>query len=144
MKRLSSSLHPLERRILAALAVAGPTSFEALVGATALSEDQVRRALQWLSSKGLVVITEEVQSRMEVARPPPELELFQKVAASPVPLALAALRTGFSAEEFSAALGRARGSGWVRVEGEPIPSVRVADSAGPAKLGALLEAVRRR
>ena len=138
---MSSSLHPLEQKILAALAPGEPMSFDALVGATALNGDQVRRALQWLSSKGLVVIKEEVQSRIEVARRPPELDLFQKVAESPGPLALDTLRSGFSAEEFSAALGRARGAGWVKVEGEATPSVQVADSAGPEKLGALLEAV---
>ena len=138
---MSSALHPLEQKILAALARGSPILFDALVAATALNEDQVRRALQWLSSKGLVVITEAVQSRVEVARRPPELELFQKVAASPAPLALDAVRADFSAEEFSAALGRARGAGWVRVEGEPTPSVRVANPAGPEKLSALLRAI---
>ena len=141
MKGMSSALHPLEQKILAALARGSPIPFDALVAATALNEDQVRRALQWLSSKGLVVITETVQSRVEVARRPPELELFQKVAASPAPLALDAVRADFSAEEFSAALGRARGAGWVRVEGEPTPSVRVANPAGPEKLSALLRAI---
>ena len=116
-------------------------SFGPLVEATALNEDQVRRALQWLSSKGLVAIRETVESRIEVARTPPELELFQKVAASPAPLALEALRGSFSADEFSAALGRARSAGWVKIEGEPAPSVRVADPAGPSKLGALLDAI---
>ena len=138
---MSTSLHPLEQKILAALSQGGPTPFDALVNATALNEDQVRRALQWLSSKRLVVIAETMQSKIEVARRPPELELFQRVAASPAPLALDDLKAGFSAEEFSAALGRARRAGWVKVEGEPTPSVRVVDSAGPEKLGALLEAI---
>ncbi|MDG7008358.1 MAG: phenylalanine--tRNA ligase subunit alpha [Nitrososphaerota archaeon] len=138
---MSTSLHPLEQKILAALAQRGPTPFDALVEATALNEDQVRRALQWLSSKGLVAISETVQSRVEVARRPPELDLFQRVAASAAPLALDRLKTGFSAEEFSAALGRARSAGWVRVEGEPTPSVRVANPAGPEVLGSLLEAI---
>ena len=138
---MSSPLHPLEKRILATLATGGPMSFDSLVGASGLSEDQARRALQWLSSKGLVKMTAVVQTRIEVARRPPELDLFQKVAASPGPLALESLRAGFSAEEFSAALGRARSAGWVRVEGGPTPSVLVADPAGPAKLVALFEEI---
>ncbi len=138
---MSSSLHPLEQKILTALVTGGPMSFEALVGATGLNEDQVRRALQWLSSKRLVAIAEAVQSKTEVARRPPELDLFQKVAASPAPLPLDRLRADFSAEEFSAALGRARSAGWVRIEGEPNTSLRVSDPAGPEKLDALLEAI---
>ena len=138
---MSTPLHPLEQKILAALASGSPMSFAALVDATALNEDQVRRALQWLSSKGLVVIAEEVRSKIEVARRPPELDLFRQVAASPAPLALDTLKAGFSSEEFSAALGRARKAGWVKVEGEPTPSVRVADPTGPERHGALLDAI---
>jgi phenylalanyl-tRNA synthetase alpha chain len=139
---MSTPLHPLERKILAALASEGPMSFESLVGATALNEDQVRRALQWLSSKGLVSIAESAKSRLEVVRRPPELELFRKVTESSRLLTVEDLKEQFeSAEEFSAAFGRARGAGWIKVEGEAMPAVWVVDPRGPERLSQLLEAL---
>ena len=118
--------------------------FEALVSSTGLNEDQVRRALQWLSSKGFVKITEAVQSRLELVRQPPELELFRKVAESGRPLTVNELRAGSaSSEEFSAAFGRARGAGWIRVGEGVAPTVQVADQNGPMALISLLESVSR-
>jgi phenylalanyl-tRNA synthetase alpha chain len=138
---MSSSLHPIERKILSALLPAGSLSFESLVNATSLNEDQVRRGLQWLSSKNLVSIIESTQSRLVVVRMPPELALVTRVAEKPDQLTLEDLRAGFeSEEEFSAALGRARGAGWIRLEGAP-PKVRIADRKGPEALGKLLESI---
>jgi phenylalanyl-tRNA synthetase alpha chain len=139
---MSSSLHPIEQKILAALAPAGSMSFDSLVGETALNQDQVRRALQWLSTKGLVTVTEAVQGRLEAVRQPPELDLLRRVASSPAPVALDRLRGEFSSpEEFSAALGRARSAGWVELEGGPEPALRVGDSKGPENLTSLLQAL---
>ncbi len=138
---MSSSLHPIERKVLSSLASAGSLSFQSLVASTSLQDDQVRRALQWLSSKGMVDINEERQSSLQVARQPPELALFDKVAAAGSPPALDALKAQFeSPEEFSAALGRARGSGWIKIEGTPA-LVRVADSNGPKSLSSLLRSI---
>jgi phenylalanyl-tRNA synthetase alpha chain len=139
---MSASLHPIEQKILSALV--GPRSlpFESLVSATSLHEDQVRRALQWLSSKGLVDIEESVESTTEVARQPPELELVRKVRESSRPMSIEDLRAGFSSpDEFSAAFGRARSSGWISVEGGAVPAVRVADSRAPDLLRTVIEAI---
>ena len=137
---MSSSLHPIEQKILSVLAPAGSLSFESLVAATSLQDDQVRRALQWLSTKGLVSIKEAVQTRLEVLRSPPELELVRKVAGTLRPLSVEDLRREFvSPQEFSAAFGRARSAGWIRVEGEVAPVVSVADTKGPEALRSLLE-----
>jgi len=140
---LSSSLHPLERRILSALAASDSLPFESLVAASAVQKDQARRALQWLASKGLVEINDSRQSRLEVVRNPPELALVTRISESPTPLTVDQLRSTFeSAEEFSAAFGRSRGAGWVRVE-EGAPSVvRLADYKGPEALRSLLQAVK--
>jgi phenylalanyl-tRNA synthetase alpha chain len=136
---MSSPLHPLERKILETLKPAGSVPFDALVNSTSLQEDQVRRALQWLSSKGLVTITESKKSRLEVVRRPPELALVEAVKSSPSPLTVDALKSRFgTAEEFSAAIGRARSSGWVRVDQGASPTVRIANDAGPAALESLL------
>jgi len=112
------------------------------VNATSLKEDQVRRALQWLSSKGLVSITDTTQSRLEVVRSPPELALVSKLSEAPNPPTLDVLKAQFeSAEEFSAAFGRARSSGWIRVEGEAPSVVKMVDPKGPQPLRSLLESV---
>ena len=139
---MSSPLHPLEQRILGALADSGSMPFEALVGATALNEDQVRRALQWLSSKGLVSITETVRSRLEVVRTPPELVLFRRVSESATPVTVEELKgDSKSPEEFSAAFGRARSAGWIKVEGRAASAIKVGGPGGPASLSALLDSV---
>ena len=118
---------------------AGTLPFESLVESTALQEDQVRRALQWLSSKGLVSIQETRNASLEVLRRPPELILFSKVAGASTPPTLDELRAQFSsAEEFSAALGRARSAGWVRVEGGVPQVVQVSDPDGPKTLELLI------
>jgi len=140
---MSSSLHPLERKILAALAPAGSLPFESLISASAVQEDQARRALQWLLSKGLVTIDDSRRSRLELVRDPPELALVTRVAESPLPPTMEQLRSAFeSAEEFSAAFGRARGAGWILVEGKAPAVVRLADSRGPEALRSLLDSVK--
>ena len=104
MGRMSSSLHPLERRILSALSPAGSLPFESLVTASSVQADQARRALQWLASKGLVTIDESRRSTLEVSRDPPELALVARIAKSPAPPTVEQLKSTFeSAEEFSAA-----------------------------------------
>jgi len=139
---MSSSLHPLERKILSALSAPGSLPFESLVTASAVQKDQARRALQWLASKGLVTINDSSQSRLEVVRSPPELALVTRISESPTPLTVDQLRSTFeSAEEFSAAFGRARGAGWITVEKAP-PVVRLVDPKGPEALRSLMEAVR--
>jgi phenylalanyl-tRNA synthetase alpha chain len=140
---MSSSLHPLERKILSALASSGPLPFESLVTVSAVQKDQARRALQWLVSKGLVTINDSMQSKLEVVRTPPELALVTRISESPTPLTVDQLRSTFeSAEEFSAAFGRARGAGWVRVEGTAPLVVRLVDSKGPEALRSLMVAVK--
>jgi phenylalanyl-tRNA synthetase alpha chain len=142
VKALPSSLHPIERKILSALASVGTLPFESLVTATSLNEDQVRRALQWLSSKGMVSISESRQSKIDVVRRPPELALIGKIAQMPHPPTVEELRAQFeSSEEFSAAFGRARSAGWISVE-EGAPSiVRISNKQGSDALNALLQSI---
>jgi phenylalanyl-tRNA synthetase alpha chain len=139
---LSTSLHPIERKVLASLAAAGSLSFENLVSSTSLQEDQARRALQWLSSKGLVTLTEQTESRLAPVHSPPELDLVDVVSQAPAPMTVDELRSRFKdASEFSAAFGRAKGAGWVKVGGGPPPVVRQESSDGPASLRALWQMI---
>ncbi len=141
---MSSSLHPLERRVLSALSKEGTLPFAALVTRSGLKEDQARRALQWLSTKGMVDIEETSVVRLEVARTPPELALMKMLAAAREPPTVEWLRGQFaSPEEFSAAFGRARASGWVVVGGSDRSAVKGTGSDGPKALEEIIASVSR-
>ena len=139
---MSNSLHPLEEKILSALKSAGFLQFGDLVKAASLQEDQARRALQWLASKGMVTVNEVRASRLELVRRPPELALVEAVRDAQAPITLGELKAkSVSSEEFSAAFGRAKGSGWIKVEAGTTPIVRIANAEGPAALEALLNSL---
>ncbi len=142
---MSTSLHPIERKVLASLARGGGLGFESLVSGTGLKTDQVRRSLQWLSSKGLVAIKEAEEESLIIGHPPPELALVNAVAESSEPLTIDALKSKFASEsEFSAAFGRARASGWVSLDqGRLPPVVRIADRDGPMALNSIMASVSR-
>ena len=132
---MSSALHPIERKLLAVLVSEGELSPEDLAARSGLNVDQVRRATQWLWSKGMVKMRESLETGLEVVRDPPELALLERLLA-PTPVTVESLRAQFaSQEEFSAAFGRAKGAGWIRVE-EGV--VRVSDSAGAESLRSLV------
>ncbi|HME19023.1 MAG TPA: phenylalanine--tRNA ligase subunit alpha [Nitrososphaerales archaeon] len=140
---MSSSLHPIERKVLSALGT-GTLGFESLVKGSGLHPDQVRRSIEWLSSKGLVKVSESVHGRLAVeVRTPPELVLFDLVSKSRKPPTLQAAREAFSSgEEFSAALGRARSSRWITIDGSVSPAVvKVADSEAPSRLRSMLGSI---
>jgi phenylalanyl-tRNA synthetase alpha chain len=140
---MSTSLHPIERKVLASLARKGELGFESLVSETELKTDQVRRSLQWLSSKGLVAIKESEVESLVISHPPPELALINAVVESPEPPTIDALKSKFVSEsEFSAAFGRARASGWVSLDQEHSPPiVRIADREGPRVLNSIMVSV---
>jgi phenylalanyl-tRNA synthetase alpha chain len=142
---MSTSLHPIERKVLASLAREGRLGFEALVSETGLKADQVRRSLQWLSSKGLVTIKEAEVESLTVGHPPPELTLVNAVNESHEPLTIEALRSKFASEsEFSAAFGRAMTSGWVHLDREHSPPVvHIADGNGPGALNSIMVSISR-
>ncbi len=141
---MSSSLHPIERRVLSSLATVASADFDSLVKSSGLLPDQVRRSVEWLSSKGLVEVKESVSGRLEAAgKTPPELTLVDVILGSERPPTLQSLKERFaSADEFSAALGRARASGWIAIDQTSSPAVvRVTDSKSPDALRSLLAAV---
>ncbi|MBI3840924.1 MAG: phenylalanine--tRNA ligase subunit alpha [Thaumarchaeota archaeon] len=95
----------------------GALYFDALVAETELKEDQIRRALQWLSSKKFVELVTETGDRVtSLVEETPELELVRRIqeAGGALPLE-EAKRTFASSDEFSAAIGNARALGWVQI-----------------------------
>ena len=140
---MSSTLHPIERKVLTALSE-GALDFDSLVRSSGLHPDQIRRSIEWLSSKGLVRVNESTSSRL-VAREtsPPELSLVDRISASPQPPTVESLRGTFASNgEFSAALGRARSSGWIVIDQSSSPTVvRVVDSKSPTRLRSLIASI---
>jgi phenylalanyl-tRNA synthetase alpha chain len=135
---LSDSLHPLERRVLDALREKDEMSFDELVSKSALNPDQVRRALQWLSSKGMVRLVETAIAGMKVVHSPPELTLMEKLESPKAPT-IESLKSQFaSSEEFSAAFGRAKTAGWIKVEHG---KVMQSGAGRAATLRALMESI---
>lgn len=142
MSQMSSALHPLERNILAVLSASRTLLLENLVVQTGLKEDQVRRAVQWLYSKGMVAISESAQVRLEVSKMAPELRLLRLLTEASEPQTFDSLKGRFdSPEEFSAAFGRARASGWIAVQGGGRIVVRHEGSTGPKDLAAVLDLI---
>jgi phenylalanyl-tRNA synthetase alpha chain len=135
---LSNALHPIEKKLLTVLATEGELSPEDLAARSELNVDQVRRAIQWLWSKGLVKMRESLVIQLEVVRDPPELALMERLGA-PTPATVESLRAQFeSQEEFSAAFGRAKAAGWIKVDGS---AVKISDSSGADNLRSLVRSL---
>jgi phenylalanyl-tRNA synthetase alpha chain len=142
---LSSALHPIERSILRVLASTtnGNLSFESLVRTSRLNEDQIRRGLQWLSSKGLVAISETKRSKLVMVGTPSEVILMEKLQGRPEGIKIEELRMEFeSPEAFSSAFGRAKAAGWIIVGGAQGQAVTLGNQGMYPSLTSLLEAVK--
>lgn len=142
---MSSTLHPIEQRVLSALAGRGRLDFESLVKESELKPDQVRRAIEWLSTKKLIAVSETVRRSLDVVgSTPPELRLVAKASEGPAPKTPDQLKAGFDPEEYSAAFGRARAAGWITIDQTTSPPVvRVVNSEGPKLVQSLMERVSR-
>jgi len=132
--------HPMELKVLSVLRGRDWCDFDTLVSESGLGPDQLRRSLEWLTSKGLAEVKEKASHVYVVATStPPELLLVRKLKESGGSLPLDALRPNFASDsEFSAALGRARSAGWVVVEGSPAVAT-LADLAAPGQLEELMK-----
>ncbi|MEM4297977.1 MAG: phenylalanine--tRNA ligase subunit alpha [Nitrososphaerota archaeon] len=115
-------LHRLEKKVLKALRE-GEGSIEDLARRAKISTDQVRRAVEWLSSKGLVEVKREAKKWIElgeegkkvVEKGFPERRLVEALERlGPLSVDELAREVG-SAQELTAALGRAKSKGWVRI-----------------------------
>ena len=143
---MSTSLHPIEAKILSLLRNESQRNrewvdFASLVEKTELKPDQVRRAIEWLTSRQLVVEDRQtVETLASAGEDPPELKLIETLKQAGKPQPMDDLRGLFSSnEEFSAALGRARSSRWVEFDSSaPGPTVKPTQSEGPETLRRLL------
>jgi phenylalanyl-tRNA synthetase alpha chain len=140
---LSSALHPIESKVLSALRGGAWAPFDELVASTSLKPDQVRRSLQWLSTKGLAETKEEASERLVAKKDAPELALVDALKAAGGTMTMGDARAAFSSEsEFSAALGRARSAGWIKTVPGPAPGISLLEAGGAEQLRELLRDVR--
>lgn len=123
LRRISMQpLHLLEKKVLRALGEVGEAGIEGLSRASNLSVDQVRRAVEWLQAKGFIrlnkiqktVLTLGSKGLEALKDGLPERRLIRLLKDGLRDLNQ--LRSRFKDEhEFSAALGRARRRGWVKI-----------------------------
>ncbi len=117
-------LHPIEKKILKALASVDQADLEELARLSGLSIDQIRRGVEWLRAKQLITVKEsenEVFSLGEYGARAikiglPERRLVNRVKKSGGTEEIAAVSRELG-EEFAVALGLAKKNGWLRVEG---------------------------
>ncbi|MFP3400839.1 MAG: phenylalanine--tRNA ligase subunit alpha [Nitrososphaeria archaeon] len=131
----ADSLHPLERRVLAALrGSGGPLDVDGIAAASGLSPDQVRRAVEWLRSKGMVRVEWEVR-RVAVPGPGarrileeglPEDRLLRELESSGGELGIPELagRLRMDSQELSASLGRLSRGGYVSISRGRVRALR--------------------
>jgi phenylalanyl-tRNA synthetase alpha chain len=121
---LEKPLHNLEKRMIKALAKARESTIEDLSSQANMNLDQVRRAAEWLRSKGLVSVQAYVKKQIYLNREGrkaielglPERRLIT-ILSNKKEMTLDGLRASLSSSsnEFSAALGYAKKMGWIQV-----------------------------
>jgi len=142
MSESETPLHPLEQTVLASLKGKESMDFDALVKSSGLGSDQVRRTLSWLTSKKLVESKESSSRSFVLVAEPAELLLIQRVGEKGFPLGK--LRESFkSNQEFAAALGNAKSSGWVEVRQKgPEQYVVLKDRDGAHKVEKFVDSLK--
>ena len=125
----ASTLHPIERTILKALAAAnGKTTNEKLIGSQ-LSTDQVRRGIEWLKFKNLISIKERTESiisldvnglKVKNEKRLPERRLVDSVKDGNKTIDEIIASEALDREEVNAAIAGAKRNDWIRFEGKTI------------------------
>src|SRR5262245_39542862 len=122
----SPALHPIERTILLALAV-NDSSGDSLATITGLSIDQVRRGIEWLKFKDLVLIDQSTVIRVELgpegkaalAKGLPERRLVHGLMQGKTTIEEILASGAIKNDEVNAAIAGARRNQWIQlVEGK--------------------------
>src|SRR5918992_1243261 len=127
----TQALHPIERSILNSLSDNDHVLVGSLVANTGLSIDQIRRGIEWLKFKGLIVV-EQISTRrvfitskgVEAAKNGlPERRLINSLKDGNATLAQALANGSVKNEEINAAIAGARRNQWIQlIEGKMIPT----------------------
>ncbi|MBN2454308.1 phenylalanine--tRNA ligase subunit alpha [Candidatus Woesearchaeota archaeon] len=130
-EELLASLHPLERKVLAALS--GKESSASLVKSAGLDETSVLRALQWLEKRGLVKTSEKISKIAELGlngkayqksgKGMPERRLLSALAKSSLPLQDLMVIAGLTSEELNISIGVLKKKGLISFSSDKPPKV---------------------
>ena len=129
------ALHPIERSILNSLSSSDNIPVSSLVANTGLPVDQVRRGIEWLKFKRLIVIEQISTQRIfitsegaEAAKNGlPERRLVNSLKEGNVTLAQVLASGAIKNEEINAAIAGARRNQWIQlIDGKIIPTPFVA------------------
>jgi phenylalanyl-tRNA synthetase alpha chain len=127
----TQALHPIERSILNSLSDNDHVLVDSLVANTGLSIDQIRRGIEWLKFKGLIVVEQISTQRVfitskgvEVAKNGlPERRLINSLKDGNATLAQVLANGSIKNEEINAAIAGARRNQWIQlIEGKMIPT----------------------
>lgn len=122
---MSRVTHPIEREIIRAMKEDGCADVGGIISHSKLSEDQVRRGIEWLKDKNIIRVTQEPCKVLRLG--PAGI----KAAKSGLPerRLLSGLREGLSSDaikrelgdDYGPAIGICMKSGWIRMDrGQPI------------------------
>lgn len=131
LKKLSESLHPLERRVLPVLAT--QNELGGIAQASGLKEVEVMRALQWLANKGLVMLASEPKEivlldkngQLYLKKGLPERRFLEALRQKELPLQKIPEKTGLSKEEVNISLGLLRAKAAVMLLKDKALSVKL-------------------
>ncbi|MDQ5863557.1 MAG: phenylalanine--tRNA ligase subunit alpha [Thermoproteota archaeon] len=127
----TQALHPIERSILNSLSNNDHILVDSLVANTGLSIDQIRRGIEWLKFKGLIVVEQISTQRVfitsrgaEAAKNGlPERRLLNSLKDGNATLAQVLAKGAVKNEEINAAIAGARRNQWIQlIEGKMIPT----------------------
>jgi phenylalanyl-tRNA synthetase alpha chain len=125
------AFHPIERSILNSLSNSDHVRADSLVASTGLSIDQIRRGIEWLKFKNLILIKESSTKRVFLASEGmgaaksglPERRLANSLKEGNTTIGEVLASGAIKNEEINAAIAGARRNQWIQlVEGKMVPT----------------------
>jgi phenylalanyl-tRNA synthetase alpha chain len=131
MSSAPEAFHPIERTILNSLSKNVHVGAHSLAASTGLSIDQIRRGIEWLKFKNLILIEESSTQRVFAApegiaasqKGLPERRLVNSLKEGKVTISEVLASGDIKNEEINAAIAGARRNQWIQlVEGKMVPT----------------------
>ena len=122
---MSRVTHPIEKKIIRAMEEGGRTDIDGIITHSKLSEDQVRRGIEWLKDKKIVLVAQEPRKTLRLG---PAGTKAAKLGL-PERRLLSGLREGRGVEkirddlgsDYGPAVGICMKNGWIRMDrGQPV------------------------
>jgi phenylalanyl-tRNA synthetase alpha chain len=139
----ASALHPIERTLLKALVSHQPVQADALSTVTGLTVDQVRRGIEWLKFKNLILVNESSKSKICLTSEGvqasiaglPERKLVNAIREGKDTIAIIVSDGLLKNDEVNAAIANAKRNQWIQfVGGGKIIVTNLADKLSPEEV----------